>query len=296
MIILILYWGGVDHFARNRVYNLEDKVEEQYRDLRIKLNDARIFQEFSYLENIRLHSIRFPDKITYNKNVYQFELDNKIRWKHAAFGQDMDGNEIWAVCDFQDRSRLHIIPNGTFSEMKAAINNVITLKDISDICGIACEDKNWYIYESFRYYKFQIKQSNGKYSYENWEDNAERDSKGNVLKYTNGNIKYINPFPVSHNQDGTERLKENLKKENWRWDGDPGQWSQRQYLNNITFIKSRFDQVLSYEYNGQEQKQFYNGYNIWGLCYNQKGRVMICDDPRLVLITIPELYFREILP
>ena len=251
-------------------------------------SDISIFAEFIHLENLRTNVI--SGELTgqngrkYENDVYQFELDNTIRWEYVAFGQDMEGNEIWAVSYFRDSKRLYIIPNGTFSKMKAAINNVITLKDIKGIYGIACEDKDWYIYFNSHYYKFQIKQSNGKYSIDKWQSTS-------------------NLFPESNNQDETGRLKENLKNQNWRWDGSPGQLRSRQYPNNITFIKSDKGKTLSYKYNGQEQKQIYNGQNIWGFYYNQKGRVMICDvgewdrdqkgylGYKLVLITIPELYW-----
>ena len=208
--------------------------------------------------------------------------DNTIPRECVAFGQDMDGNEIWAVSELFG-NKVYIIPNGTFSEMKAAINNVITLKDIKGVWGIAYKDKDWYIFDYFQFYKFQIKQSNGKYSIDKWQSTS-------------------NLFPESNNQDETGRLKENLKNQNWRWDGSPGQLRSRQYPNNITFIKSDKGKTLSYKYNGQEQKQIYNGQNIWGFYYNQKGRVMICDvgewdrdqkgylGYKLVLITIPELY------
>ena len=241
MRILILYWGGgVDHFARNRVYNLE--------------------------ENTNLLIDLFLGKI------HTDVLNETIQWGYAAFGQDMDGNEIWAVSRFLEDiifdNRLYIIPNGTFSEMKAAINNVITLKDIKGVWGIAYKDKDWYIFDYFQFYKFQIKQSNGKYSIDKWQSTSD-------------------PFPYD-------------SIENWRWDGGSGQWNPRQYPNNITFIWSDYGKTLSYKYNGQT-KQIYNGQNMCGFCYNQKGRVMICGEGKwdrdqekyigckLVLITIPEL-------
>ena len=226
----ILGGGGVDHFARNRIDKLYD----------------------IFLTN------------------HTFTINDTIQSKHVGFGQDMDGNEIWAVSEFSD-NKVYIIPNGTFSEMKAAINNVITLKDINDIYGIACKDKDWYILgNKNNYYKFQIKQSNGKYSIDKWQSTSD-------------------PFPYD-------------SIENWRWDGNLGNGLDdnsyiitKKYPNNITFeasyskFKYNDKEIYSSKYN---DKEIYSSGDIYGFCYNQKGRIMICQKwitSRLVLVTIPEL-------
>ena len=185
--------------------------------------------------------------------------DNTIPRECVAFGQDMDGNEIWAVSELFG-NKVYIIPNGTFSEMKAAINNVITLKDIKGVWGIAYKDKDWYIFDYFQFYKFQIKQSNGKYSIDKWQSTSD-------------------PFPYD-------------SIENWRWDGNLGNGLDdnsyiitKKYPNNITFEAS----YSKFKYN---DKEIYSSGDIYGFCYNQKGRIMICQKwitSRLVLVTIPEL-------